>query len=117
MEKKAGSSGSTGISKSSRTRVTRKSARACQDTCADLPLRKQPAYTLSRQTTPLAKQLTSRLEMPCPVISPSHWRVPPKRLSMQMLHRREHGRLLVQGRAVVYKTKTCAGCEDMSEKR
>ena len=36
---------------------------------------------------------------------------------MQMLHRREHGRLLVQGRAVVCKTKTCAGCEDMSKKR
>ena len=69
---------------------------------------------------------TSRSEMPCPVISPSHWRVPPKRPSMQMdrparrrqmLHRREHGRLVVQGRAVVGKTKTCAGCEDMSEKR
>ena len=34
----------------------------------------------------------------------------------QMLHRREHGRLVVQGRAVVCKTETCAGCEDMSEK-
>ena len=84
MEKKAGSSGSTEISKTSRTRVTRKSARACQDTCADLRLRRQPICTLSHQTTPLAKQLTSRSEMPCPVTSLSHWRVPPKRPSMQM---------------------------------
>eukprot|EP00975_Prorocentrum_lima_P069559 12927028-Prorocentrum_lima.AAC.1 len=29
-----------------------------------------------------------------------------------MLHRREHGRLLVQGRAAVCETKTCAGVVD-----
>ena len=67
MEKKAGSSGSTEISKTSRTRVTRKSARACQDTCADLPLRKQPAYTLSRQITPFGKAAYKQIgnAVPC----------------------------------------------------